>query len=80
MRTPQFAFHSFRVGCAVTHTIAGNNIGEIMATVNRNSKTIARRYVGGATTTRDPHEATSGASEARYVAANARAATVDPAV
>ena len=79
--TRQFTFHSFRVGCAVTHTIvAGKNIAEIMATVNRNSETIARRYVGGATTTRDLYETTSGASDARYVAAYARAAAMDPAV
>ncbi|CAN0037619.1 unnamed protein product, partial [Ascophyllum nodosum] len=48
----QFTFHSFRVGCAVTQTIAGKDIAEIMAAVNWKSEKIARRYVGGARATR----------------------------
>ena len=76
----QFTFHSFRVGCAVTQTIAGKDIAEIMAAVNWKSEKIARRYVGGAKATRDPTGTTLGATEARYGAANALAASVDPAV
>ena len=75
----QFTFHSFRVGCAVTQTIAGKDIAEIMAAVNWKSEKIARRYVGGARATRDPTGTTPGAAEARYGAANALAASVDPA-
>ena len=62
----QFTFHSFRVGCAVTQTIAGKDIAEIMAAVNWKSEKIARRYVGGARATRDPTGTTPGAAEARY--------------
>ena len=75
-----FTFHSFRVGCAVLQTIASTGIAEIMAAVNWRSEKIARRYVGGATNTRDTTGTTLGAAEARYVAANALAAFLDPAV
>ena len=75
----QFTFHSFRVGCAVTQTIAGKDVAEIMAAVNWKSEKIARRYVGGVRATRDPTGTTPGAAEARYGAANALAASVDPA-
>ena len=73
-------FHSFRVDCAVSQTIAGKNIAEIIAAANWNSEKIARRYVGGATHTRDHTGTTPGAAEARYVAAKALAASLDPAV
>jgi hypothetical protein len=76
----QFTFHSFRVGCAVTQTIAGKDIAEIMAAVNWKSEKTARRYVGGARATNDPPGTTPGAAEARYSAANALAASVNPAV
>ena len=75
----QFTFHSFRVGCAVTQTIVGKVIAEIMAAVNWKAEKIARRYVGGTRATRDPTGTTPGAAEARYGAANALAASVDPA-
>ena len=75
----QFTFHSFRVGCAVTQTIVGKYIAEIMAAVNWKSEKVARRYVGGARATRDSTGTTPGAAEARYGAANALAASVDPA-
>ena len=78
--TWQFTFHSFRVGCTVTQTIAGKDIAEIMAADNRESEIIARRYVGGVTTTRYPTGTTPGAAEARYDAANALVASVDSAV
>ena len=73
-----FTFHSFRMGCAVSQTILGKDIVEIMAAVNWKSEKIARRYVGGATITRDPTGMTPGAAEARYVAANALAVSLDP--
>ena len=73
----QFTFHSFRVGCAVTQTIAGKDIAEIMAAVNWKSEKIARRYVGGVRASRDPTGTTPGAAEARYGAANALVASVD---
>ena len=79
LESRQFTFYSFRVGCAVTQTIAGKDITEIMAVVNWKSEKIARRYVGGARATRDPTGTTPGAAEARYGAANALAASVDPA-
>ena len=75
-----FTFHSFRVGCAVSQTIAGKDIAEIMTAVNWKSEKVARRYVGGATNTRDPTGTTPGAAEARYVTANDLAASLDPAV
>ena len=75
-----FTFHSFRVGCAVSQTIAGKNIAEIMAAVNWKSEKVARRYVGGTTNTRDPTGTTPGAAEAPYVTANDLAASLDPAV
>ena len=75
-----FTFHSFRVGCAVSQTIAGKDIAEIMAAVNWKSEKVARRYVGGATNTREPTGTTPGAAEARYVTANDLAASLDPAV
>ena len=71
MGTWQFTFHSFRVGCTVTQTIAGKDIVGIIAAVSRKSESIARRYVGGVTTTRYPTGTTPGAKEARYGAANA---------
>ena len=72
-----FTFHSFRAGCAVSQAIAGKDVVEIMAAVNWKSEKIARRYTGGATNTRDPTETTPGAAEARYVAANALAASLN---
>ena len=75
-----FTFHLFRVGCAVSQTIAGKDIAEIMAAVNWKSEKVARRYVGGATNTRDSTGTTPGAAEARYVTANDLAASLDPAV
>ncbi|CAM9724695.1 unnamed protein product, partial [Ascophyllum nodosum] len=39
-----FTFHSFRVGCAVSQTIAGKDIAEIMTAVNWKSEKVARRY------------------------------------
>ena len=51
-----------------------------MAAVNWKSEKIARRYVGGATNTQDPTGTTPGTAEARYVAANALAASMDPAM
>ena len=71
-----FTFHLFRVDCAVSQTIAGNNIAEITTAVNKKLENTARRYVGSATSTRDPTGVTPGAAEARYVAANALAAFV----
>ena len=68
------------MGCAVTQTTAGKDIAEIMAAVNWKSAKIARRYVGGARATRDATGTTPGAAEARYGAAKALAASVDPAV
>ena len=78
--TWQFTFHSFRVGCTVAQTIAGKDIVEIVAAVSRKSEIIARRYVGGVTTTRYPNGTTPGAAEARYGAANALVTSVDSAV
>ena len=75
-----FIFHSFRVDYAVTQIVAGKGIADIMASVNWKSKTIALRYVGGAKTTHYPTRAIPGAAEVRYEAANALAASVDPAV
>ena len=80
MGTWQFTFHSFRVGRAVTQTIAGKDIAEMTAAVSRKLENIARRYVGGVTTTRYPTGTTPGAAEARYGAANALVASVDSAV
>ena len=74
-----FTFHSFRVECAVSQTIAGKDIAEIMAAVNWKSGKVASRYVKGATNTRDPTGTTPGAAEARYVTANDLAASLDPA-
>ena len=78
--TWQFTFHLLRVGCTVTQTIAGKDIAEIMAADSRKSEIIARRYVGGVTTTRYPTGTTPGAAKARYGAANALVASVDSAV
>ena len=80
LRARHFTFHSFRVGCAVSQTIAGKDTAEIMAAVNLKSEKVARRYVGGATNMRDPTGTTPGAAEARYVTANDLAASLDPAV
>ena len=80
LRTRQITFHSFRVGCAVTRIIAGIDIAENMAAVNWTSEKIACRYVKGTKITRNSTGTTAGAAEARYVAANARAAAVNPTV
>ena len=76
----QFTFHSFRGDCAAAQTIAGKDITEIMVAVNWKSEKIAHRCVEGATNSRDPTGTIPGAAEARYVAANALAASLDPAV
>ena len=76
----RFTFLSFRVGRAVAQTIAGKNIAEIVAPVNWKPETIARRYVGGTKTTRDPTGTVPGAVKARYVASNALPSSVNPAV
>ena len=68
------------MGCAVSQTIAGKDIAEIMAAVNWKSEKNTRQYVGGATNTRDLMGTTPGAAEARYVAADALAVFLDPAV
>ena len=73
-------FRSFRVGCAVTQTIAGKDIAENIAAVNWKSEKFACRCMGGAATTRYPTGNSPGAAEAYYVAANALAASVDPAM
>ena len=75
-----FTFHLFKVGCGVSQAVASKDIAEIMTAVNYKSKKISRRYVEGATKTRDPTGTTPGAAEARYVAVNALAASWDPAV
>lgn len=43
-----FTVHSFRVGAAVTRTIAGQNVDAIMASIGWKSKRMAHRHIGGA--------------------------------
>ena len=74
-----FSVHSFRVVCAVTHTIAGNNYGSdgVRELVGEDIK---RRYVRDEKTTRDHTGTTPGAEEACFVAAYARVAFAGLAV
>ena len=71
-----FSVRSFRVGCFVTHIIAGKNCGDY-GVRELEVEDIKRRYVRDANTTCDDAGTTPGAEEARFVAAYARVAAAD---
>ena len=62
---------SFKVGCAVTHTITGKNDGDYCVS-ELEVEDIERLYVRDAKTMRDYTGTTPGAEEARLIAACVR--------
>ena len=74
-----FYVRSFRVGCAITHTMAGKNCGD-NGVRELEVEDIERRYVRDEKITRGHTGTTPGAEEARFLVVYATVACADLAV
>ena len=72
----KFTMHSFRVGAAVTRTIAGQDVAAIMASIGWKSKKMAQRYIGSAVAPAGGRANTLVEAGTTYVDANEFAASL----